>query len=361
MSNKKQTSEAIAAVSVIIPIYNVEKYLSTCVYSVLKQSLKDIEVILVDDGSPDNCGQIADSIARKDARVKVIHRNNGGLGAARNSGLDCARGEYVCFIDSDDWIDNNMLEELHTNAVGTNADIVFSGMRIVASGNVIDEYDHPFHGRILDNKGDIFAFRRSFFGSLPEKVKIDPTPVSVCSALYSLSFIRKHHLRFQCVRSEDIFFNTQACRAANRVSFADGAFYNYRKDNQPYITRTFNPVTIDTYLDMFQRLIELASEESDDACECLLRVKRSIIDNCRVLIGRICAEATLATRKTEINRLISSDIVRTAVVGYPGQALPFGQRLFLVALKTRSINSLIALVTLRSLLPLNGNRGNNES
>lgn len=187
MSNKKQTSEAIAAVSVIIPIYNVEKYLSTCVYSVLKQSLKDIEVILVDDGSPDNCGQIADSIARKDARVKVIHRNNGGLGAARNSGLDCARGEYVCFIDSDDWIDNNMLEELHTNAVGTNADIVFSGMRIVASGNVIDEYDHPFHGRILDNKGDIFAFRRSFLEAFLKKSKL--TQLQFPSALRSTLFL----------------------------------------------------------------------------------------------------------------------------------------------------------------------------
>ena len=89
-------------VSVVIPMYNVEKYLDTCVQSVRKQTLQDIEIILVDDGSPDRCGEMAEEYAKQDSRVKVVHRKNGGLGPARNSGMEIATGEYIGFVDSDD-------------------------------------------------------------------------------------------------------------------------------------------------------------------------------------------------------------------------------------------------------------------
>ena len=103
-------------VSVIVPIYNVEKYLDRCMQSVLNQTLKDIEIIMVDDGSPDNCPSMCDEYARKDNRIKVIHKKNGGLGFARNSGLEIATGEYVAFIDSDDFIDTSMYETLYNTA-----------------------------------------------------------------------------------------------------------------------------------------------------------------------------------------------------------------------------------------------------
>ncbi len=96
--------------SIIIPVYNVEKYLNKCVDSVLNQTFTDFEVILVDDGSPDNCPAICDSYAEKDKRVRVIHKQNGGLICARKSGLEAARGDYIGFVDSDDWIEENMYE-----------------------------------------------------------------------------------------------------------------------------------------------------------------------------------------------------------------------------------------------------------
>lgn len=100
-------------ISVIIPIYEVEKYLRKCVDSVLAQTYKNLEIILVDDGSPDNCGKICDEYAKKDNRVKVIHKRNGGLSSARNAGLDIAKGELVGFVDSDDYISPCMYEKLH--------------------------------------------------------------------------------------------------------------------------------------------------------------------------------------------------------------------------------------------------------
>ena len=97
--------------SVIVPVYKVEKYLPKCVESILSQSMKDFELILVDDGSPDNCGALCDAYAAKDERVKVIHQKNAGVSVARNVGLGAAVGEYVGFIDSDDWIEQGLFEE----------------------------------------------------------------------------------------------------------------------------------------------------------------------------------------------------------------------------------------------------------
>jgi glycosyltransferase involved in cell wall biosynthesis len=110
-------------VSVIIPVYNVEKYLKRCVDSVLCQTLDDIEIILVDDSSPDGSGIICDSYLSDD-RVKVVHKENGGLSSARNAGLDIACGDYVFFLDSDDWIDENGLEILYNKAIFTGVDFV---------------------------------------------------------------------------------------------------------------------------------------------------------------------------------------------------------------------------------------------
>ncbi|MDR0305155.1 MAG: glycosyltransferase [Chitinispirillales bacterium] len=104
-------------ISAVIPVYKVESYLARCIDSVLSQSFVDFECILVDDGSPDNCGKICDEYAKKDKRIKVIHKENGGVSLARNIGIDVSEGEWVCFIDSDDWIEKNTLEiiEKYTN------------------------------------------------------------------------------------------------------------------------------------------------------------------------------------------------------------------------------------------------------
>lgn len=103
-------------VSIVVPIYKVEKYIDRCLDSLLNQTLKDIEIILVDDGSPDNCPKICDEYVQKDARVRVIHKQNEGLGYARNSGMDVAAGEYIAFVDSDDFVDVKMFGTLYSEA-----------------------------------------------------------------------------------------------------------------------------------------------------------------------------------------------------------------------------------------------------
>ena len=123
MKRKRRSQRKTELISVIIPVYKVEKYINRCVESVLVQNYHNIEVILVDDGSPDNCGIICDKYAETDSRIKVIHKKNGGLSDARNAGLDIATGQYICFIDSDDYIEKDMLKDMYDNIVRTGADI----------------------------------------------------------------------------------------------------------------------------------------------------------------------------------------------------------------------------------------------
>ena len=125
-------------ISIIVPIYNVELYLRRCVYSLITQTYKKIEIILVDDGSPDRCGEICDEYAKADSRVRVIHKTNGGLSSARNAALDIATGDYIMFVDSDDWIESNCCEELVKKIMEYNADIVAFGLNYVYdSGKIV--------------------------------------------------------------------------------------------------------------------------------------------------------------------------------------------------------------------------------
>lgn len=137
--------------SIIIPVYNVEKYLNKCVDSVLNQTFTDFEVILVDDGSPDNCPAICDSYAEKDKRVRVIHKQNGGLICARKSGLEAARGDYIGFVDSDDWIEENMYELFADMIKKYTPDMVLSDFYF-DSGKEIINSEQLFEQEFYDKK-----------------------------------------------------------------------------------------------------------------------------------------------------------------------------------------------------------------
>ena len=140
----------MSLISVIVPIYKVEPYLRKCVDSIINQSYRNLEIILVDDGSPDNCGAICDEYAAKDSRIKVIHKPNGGLSDARNAGMDIMSGDYVAFVDSDDWIEPNMYERLLQLITEYQADI--------AVGGVTDDFEY---------NNQITSTKVSDYGSVP--------------------------------------------------------------------------------------------------------------------------------------------------------------------------------------------------
>lgn len=141
-------------ISVIVPVYKVEQYLNKCVDSIICQTYKNLEIILVDDGSPDRCGEICDEYAKKDDRVKVIHKKNGGLSDARNAGLDISTGDWIGFVDSDDYINPDMYEKLLCSAKENDADISLCSYKYVGDG----EYDNnsPVKTEVISGKDILF-------------------------------------------------------------------------------------------------------------------------------------------------------------------------------------------------------------
>lgn len=332
-------------VSVIVPMYNVEKYLDKCVWSVRRQTLQDVEIILVDDGSPDCCGEMAEEYAKRDARIKVVHRENGGLGPARNSGMEIATGEYVGFVDSDDWVESQMFEELYSAAIQCNADICFSGMQCMINGKRGDRNVNPFAGQILKGQEEIFKLRRSFYGPLPNRQKWDPVPVSVWTAIYRRSLIVNNDLRFRNIRSEDKFFNTAACKAASVVTAIGETRYNYRCDGQSSITRTFSESMVPSYLELFHELLTMANDEFFNyRDECVLRASRGVTDYVRVACQTIAAsQVSQKQRLGAIRSLTVDSSVRFSIIGYPLWKLPPAQAIFAAALLFKSTRLMLLL------------------
>ena len=325
--------------SVVVPMYNVEAFLPECVESIRDQTLQNIEIILVDDGSPDRCGTIAKAYAKEDPRIRVVHRANGGLGPARNSGMEVARGEYIGFVDSDDWIEPDMYERLYTAAEASNADVVYTGMKTVSRGVVCSEREHPYAGVTLRGAEEIFPLRAAFYGASPARIVEDSTPVSVCLAGYKRSFIERNNLSFLNIRSEDIIFNIIVCRAAETVACISGAPYCYRRDEQPSITKTFNEKTVDSFFQLFRLLEQLVDEESAECWEeCHLREQRCVLDYCRVLVGMIEGSSLDAFAKnSNVREVLNHPALHRACQGYPWWKLPTQQAIFYLLLNARSV------------------------
>lgn len=163
-------------VSVIVPAYKVEKYIEKCVESILRQTYKNLEIILVDDGSPDRCGEICDTFSTKDKRVKVIHKKNGGLSDARNAALDIQTGKYITFIDSDDFVSEDYIQYLYSIITAYDADIAIGDYKYIKEDGTI--LNHPIeHGRLveMDKEKALFEllnsrlFTNSAWGKLYKK------------------------------------------------------------------------------------------------------------------------------------------------------------------------------------------------
>jgi len=212
-------------ISVIIPIYKVEAYLHECVDSVLSQSYRDLEVILVDDGSPDGCPQICDEYARKDARVQVIHKENGGLSDARNVGLQRATGEYVLFIDSDDyWNDSDAVELLVDRVVqsGGDADVVLFG-RTVFYEHRKDRYRWPsLDLDRINGKGKVEV--------LTYLTEIGNLYTSANNKLINRNLLQEGGIRFKKgLLCEDLDWSIQVYMEANKFYAVNNPFHCYRK------------------------------------------------------------------------------------------------------------------------------------
>lgn len=196
-------------ISIIVPVYNVEKYLDRCLESIINQTYRNLEIILVDDGSLDTCPEKCDNWAKKDNRIKVIHKKNAGLGMARNTGIENASGKYLYFCDSDDYIDLETLSKIYKSAKDNDADIVTFGINHVLSNGKIEKVEIPnYIKKVYKNEEVIEEL-------LPNLISYDPVNkinynlfMSANTSLYSMKMIKESNWKFVSEReiiSEDIY------------------------------------------------------------------------------------------------------------------------------------------------------------
>lgn len=222
-------------ISVIVPVYNAEKYIRECIESIIRQTYENLEIILVDDGTPDNSGGICDEYSIKDKRIKVIHKENGGVSSARNSGLENSTGEYIAFIDGDDYIEKSYFEKMIEKIKKENADCVGCG-----------------YNRIYDNKIEAVVSNQPY--SLKEKDYLE----NVLYVQSGLGFCHMKLWKKSCINSirfneklkvaEDALFNIQASKNVKNFYMINEALYNYRF-NETSLVRNYDKNYMNKYLD----------------------------------------------------------------------------------------------------------------
>ncbi len=206
-------------VSIVVPVYNVEQYLSDCVNSVLQQTYTNIEVILVDDGSTDKSGKICDDFASEDNRVFVIHKENGGISNARNTGIGLVHGQWVMFVDSDDWIEKDCIERLISNVL-PDTDVVACGAKVISS-NMSGNKVTCKNAKYVGNE----SIREAYSGGELKNIFYGPI-----GKLYNYNIVKNIRFDEELIVAEDIVFNVDVLCACNNIVTIDYFGYNIRNN-----------------------------------------------------------------------------------------------------------------------------------
>lgn len=228
-------------VSIIIPIYNAELHLNKCLLSVLNQTYGNLEVILINDGSTDLSGEICDNYAKTDNRIRVIHQKNAGPSHARNTGIKMSVGEYIQFVDSDDWIEPDMTEKL-VEAMVDHVQLVICGYKNNADASFIPAINGVYQ------KPEFMLH----FGNLYKHI-IFPSP---CNKLYRTAIIKEFAIRFSenMTMGEDLLFNMDYLKNCNRINIIPDQLYNYMISNNNSLTKSFNKNLFDNQQILFQNV-----------------------------------------------------------------------------------------------------------
>lgn len=282
-------------ISVIVPIYNVEDYLRKCIDSIINQTYKNLEIILVDDGSPDNCGKICDEYAQVDARIKVIHKKNGGVSDARNKGIENAKGQYIAFVDPDDSVLPAMFETLLSVAVKENTDIVQCNYSYIFEDGHIETTAQKITSNILHDEENVFSF---FNGEI--------YPV-IFAKLFKSSLLKNIRFNTNLKISEDRLFVYECCRNAGKIKLLESVYYYYLQRSTSAI-HVFNIKHFDDDIYVTQLFLEQYGKYKDVR----ENLENMIIRRC---IGSICK---IVSEKKGVERLSE---IRKKLLLYKKQAL----------------------------------------
>ena len=329
--------------SIVVPVYNTEKYLRRCIDSITNQTLKNIEIIIVDDGSKEECAALCDEISKTDSRIKVVHKKNGGLGFARNTGFEAATGEYIGFVDSDDYIEPMMCETLYNAAKKSNADLCLSGISFVG-GNMFSESGGDIKKSYFDEetvfkKEDMKKLLLGVVGALPNEPDDSRYGVSVCKNIFKASVIREKGLSFLSEReilSEDTLFMVDYIKLAESAVGVPGAYYCYCR-NEDSLSKAYKK-------DRFEKSIVFLDELEKRIADTVKKDEYKIyLDRLTQGFGRIlCSQEIMHARdkkikfsylKKRLKEICTEDKIKNVLKTYPWYMLPVKQAAFAFTMK----------------------------
>lgn len=327
-------------VSIVVPVYNVEKYLQRCVNSLTGQTLHEIEIILVDDGSTDASGEIVETCAASDSRIRTLHKPNGGLASARNAGIAVAQGEYIAFIDSDDWVDPTMMERLYRQAVLDGSDVVSCGYQYLLNGKVyrvappVQPAGRYCGAEILER----FLFPLIGLETLYSSEK-GAEDFNATSKLYRLQIIKDNGLEFpseRVVLNEDYLFNIRLLFHAKTLSVVQETPYFYESHNDS-LSRRYKPGMWEKRKRVLHDL-ELLLKEKGLWERCQGRLRNSYINSAIEAISNECAPnhtAALSQRLQKIRQILRDSALLPLLKTYSTDGMSKKGRIILFFMKHR--------------------------
>ncbi|MCM1535265.1 MAG: glycosyltransferase [Clostridium sp.] len=335
-------------VSIIVPVYNMEKYLRKCIESLVQQTYKNIEIILVDDGSGDASGKICDEYAQSKNYITVIHKQNEGLGYARNTGMKAAKGDFIAFFDSDDYADSDMIEQLMRPIIEEKADTCIGGYnRVDSEGNVVSTEKYTprnFVGKEVYNECYI-----RMLGSLPKEH--DVIKMSVWNVIYSADIIRTHKIWFPSEReliSEDLVFNFEYFKYAKKVSLIESVAYKYRI-TPTSLTNTYKTDKIIRICDFYEEMELRVRKEFENPDSAIIRLQKQFFVSVRGCVSQEKQKEShknFKDMKLAMKNICENPTVQRVVNSYPVTKLHFKQRVFVFLLKHKMLWTLCLISNL---------------
>ncbi|HJC74841.1 MAG TPA: glycosyltransferase [Candidatus Mediterraneibacter faecavium] len=324
-------------ITVIVPVYNNVRYLRQCIDSLLSQTLKSIEILLVDDGSTDGSGDICDEYAVKDERVCVIHKKNEGLGLTRNVGMSAARGEYFTFLDSDDYVDPDMYRGLLEQANKYKADVCFGGSTLFYDCGLQIPSEMKLAQEVYRGSEIKEKVVPQILGSAPEDAHEAIIGYSMCTGIYRRSIVKEHNITFYSERVykvEDVLFKIEYFTYAQIVTYVKNPYYFYRW-NPTSLSRVYRADALDRVLISYQKEFELLNELG--YTEGTRYATRMLLSEIRSCMRAVMVAEGFSTAIKEYKRIVNKPFIHTTVANYPYHRNPLGKHVFNFFLEKKKV------------------------
>lgn len=334
-------------VTIIIPIYNTEKYLRQCLDSVIGQTHCNLQIICVNDGSTDNSKRIIKEYSENDERIMALDKANGGQSSARNCALKFVEGEYVMYLDSDDWIDPDTIEIMLSEAYNENADSVMCSYVREYSNKSLKTNIFESSRIVFDSAEAITKFHRRLFGPLGEELsrpdRVD-APISACMQLFKKEIaVSSSFVDTSLVGTfEDGLYQIDIYKGCHKIVYINKHLYHYRKTNQASTTSVYRPHLFDRWNHLYDLLFSKLTTYASDSYEEALcnRIALCFLPLC---MNEVTGPGSVFEKSKRIKRILKTDLYSSSIKRLSLKYMPFKWKLFFIFAKTKITLGLVTI------------------